>query len=138
MFLVAKRIEDETELVIVINQFATNHPRANFFRVFFETDRDDIQMLVGVAEIRLRFLGDGRAVLRIALEKLIDLEHGAGKFGGGPHLEEVGDRGSLLEFGNVQRGERWMTCSGRSNGLLVSVGRERVQRTHQHDQPQKS
>src|SRR5678815_1394416 len=88
----------------------------------FKTDGDNVKMLVGVAEIRLRLLGDGCAVLRIALEKLIDLQHGASKFRGGPHLEEVGDRGTLLEFWNMQRG-KWDCTRSRRVRFLTGVVR---------------
>ena len=48
--------------------------------------------------------------------------HGASKFGGGPHLEEVGDRGTLLEFWNMQRG-KWDCTWNRRVRLLTGVVR---------------
>ena len=67
------------ELIVVVDLLAPDHVSANLVRLGIKTNANDIKILIGVTEIDLGFLGDGRAVFGISLNKTFDLEHLAGE-----------------------------------------------------------
>jgi len=60
---------------------APDHVSANVVRFGIKANANDIETLIGVAEIDLGFLRDRRAVFGISLDKASDLEHLAGEGG---------------------------------------------------------
>src|SRR5260370_20156094 len=105
VFAVAEGIQDEAELIVVIDLFAPDHVSTNFVRLRIKTNTDDVEILIGVAEVDFGFLRDGRPILGIALHEAFDLEHLAGERSRRLHRKKVGDGWAVLQARDVETGE---------------------------------
>ena len=74
-FAIAERIEDKSELVVIVDLLAAHHVGANLIRFRVETKTNDVEILVGIAEIDFGFLRNGRTVFWIALQEAAYFEH---------------------------------------------------------------
>jgi len=78
---------------------------ANFARLRIKTNTDDVEILIGLAEVDFVFLRDGRPILGIALHEAFDLEHLAGERRRRLHRKKVGDGWAVLQTRDVEIGE---------------------------------
>src|SRR5258708_22155676 len=75
MALVMEGIQPQSYLVIVVNQLAPQHARADLFRFFIKGQKHGVKVLVGITQVRFGWLADGSAILWLFLGKLGDFQH---------------------------------------------------------------
>ena len=114
---VAEGIQDETELIVVVDLLAPDHVRTNLVRFGIKTNANDVEILIGVAEIDFGFLRDGRTIFRVALDEAINLQHLAGEGWRGLHRKEVSNGRALFQVRDMETREGYRilgrrTCQG--------------------------
>ena len=95
-------VEHDLDLVVVVNIFPSRHPGA-YFPGIVETDEDYIEILLVVAEVGFGGLGNGFAVVRIALGESAHLRHLQGDFPLRLHAGEIFERRGPLQAWNRER-----------------------------------
>ncbi len=118
-------------MIVVIDLFAPDHVSANFVRLRIKTNTDDVEILIGVAEVNFGFLRDGRPILGIALHEAFDLEHLADERRRRLHRKKVGDGWAVLQARDVEIGE----C-GRIFARRTCQSRKRRPQNDEKNQPQ--
>ena len=126
LLAVVEGIEDNTDLIVVVDQLAPHHVAAKLRGMRLEAHTYDIQILVGISEVEFGLFRDRAAIMRVPLLKLLDLQHFSGERRREFHLQKIGEHGSLVEVWNVQVGELKIV---RRNGdrifrVLLSIFRE--------------
>ena len=85
---VVEGVKNDLDLVVVIDVFAARQAGAHLLRIV-EADEDGIKVLLIVAEIGFGGLGDGLAIMGIALGEATDLGHLLGGFSLRSHGQEI-------------------------------------------------
>jgi hypothetical protein len=115
---IVKRIEHDLDLIVVVNIFAIRHAGANFAGII-EADEDGVEIFLVVTEIRLCRLGDGLAVVGLALGKSGNFGHLQGDFALRLHGKEVVNGWRALQAGD---GEGWRTELRRGSNCVLRWG----------------
>jgi hypothetical protein len=71
---IVEGIEHDLDLIVVVDVFPVRHSGADLSRVV-EADKDCVEILLVVSEVRFRSLGDRFAIVRIALREAGDFGH---------------------------------------------------------------
>ena len=103
--MVMECVEEDADLIFLVDLLAADHVIADVGGVVVEGEEDDVEILVGIAEVRFRLLRDGLAVDGIVLPELIDLEHGVRDRRGELHVSEVFKFRFASEVGDLQSRE---------------------------------
>ena len=113
---IMKGVEHDLDLIVVEDVFAARHASADFAGII-EAHEDDVEILLVIAEVGIGGLGDGLAIVRIALGEAGNLRHLQSDFALRLHRQEVIERRAVLEAGDRESRER-------SRGLTgVGLGR---------------
>ena len=110
---------------------APDHVSTNFVRFGIKTNANDVEILIGVAEIDFGFLGDGGTVFRVALDEAINLQHFAGEGWRRLHCKEVSDGRALFQVRDMETREGY-----RIFGRRTCQGRKRRPQKDEENQPQ--
>src|SRR6478672_5365441 len=86
-------VQPETYLVVIVNQFAPKHARANFLWLFIKAEEHGVKILAGIAQESFSGLTYGSAVARLLLGELIDPQHLPGQIGNRLHAFKVAKLG---------------------------------------------
>ena len=103
----------------------------NFVRFGIKTNANDVEILIGVAEIDFGFLRDGGTVFRVALDEAINLQHFAGEGWRRLHRKEVSDGRALFQVRDMETREGY-----RIFGRRTCQGRKRRPQKGEENQPQ--
>ena len=120
---VVEGIEPQAYLVVVVNQLAAQHAGTYLLRLSIERQKNGIEILVGVTEVSFRALGDGLAIMRVALNKLVHLQHMARQVSRRFHILEISQLRSSLQFGNLRGTD--LRRQGRRDGWFGGLRRSR-------------
>src|SRR5579864_1636434 len=98
-----ERVQPEANLVIVVNQLAAQHARADLLWVLVKTQVHSIKTLVRIAQVGFRWLTRGFAITRLLLGELIDPQHLPRQIGNRLHAFKVFKFGSGRQLGDGER-----------------------------------
>jgi hypothetical protein len=84
-----ERIEPEADLIVIVNQLAAQHARADLLWVLVKAQVHSIKTLIGITQIGLRGLARWFAVAGLLLDEFIDLQHLPRQIGGRLHAFKV-------------------------------------------------
>ncbi len=116
--VIAKGVEEEAHLIVVINQFSAQHARSQEARFGVKSQKNDVKTFVGVTQIGLGPLRALSAILGLALNEFLHRKHLLGQRCGGRHAFEVAQLGRSQQ----PRHRQGVDLAGQ-NGAACSLGR---------------
>ncbi len=86
---VMERVQKKPALVVVINQFTAQHASAHQVRIVIERQKNNVKVLSRVTKVGFCVLGYRSAILGIALNEFLNLQHFPGERAGRLHAFKI-------------------------------------------------
>ena len=128
---VVKRVQEHSDLVIIVNQFPAQHAGADLLRLRVKSQEYHVKVLVCVSQVSFRALGAGSAILGIVLGKFVHLEHLLGQRRDRYHALVFRKLGTGFQLGDLRKFD--FGGRGRRIALWQLLGRRERRRNEDQE-----